>query len=53
MTVQRDPDAILAAWLEEGPTGLPEPTRRAIAVEHPNHQPTTASALDAVEETRR
>ena len=32
MTVQRDPDAILAAWLEEGPTVLPEPTRRAIAV---------------------
>ena len=32
MTVQRDPDAILAAWLEEGPTGLPEPSRRAIAV---------------------
>ena len=39
MTVQRDPDAILAAWLEEGPTGLPEPSRRAIAVEHPNHRP--------------
>ncbi len=32
MNVTRDPDAILAAWLEEGPTGLPEPTRRAIAV---------------------
>jgi hypothetical protein len=32
MTVQRDPDAILAAWLEEGPTALPEPTRRSIAV---------------------
>jgi hypothetical protein len=32
MNVQRDPDAILAAWLEEGPTGLPEPTRRAIGV---------------------
>ena len=32
MTVKRDPDAILAAWLEEGPTALPEPTRRAIAV---------------------
>ena len=28
----RDPDAILAAWLEEGPTQLPETTRRAIAV---------------------
>jgi hypothetical protein len=32
MTVKRDPDAILAAWLEEGPTALPESTRRAIAV---------------------
>jgi hypothetical protein len=32
MTAKRDPDAILAAWLEEGPTALPEPTRRAIAV---------------------
>lgn len=28
----RDPDSILTAWLEEGPTQLPEPTRRAIAV---------------------
>jgi len=32
MNVERDPDAILAAWLEEGPTALPDPTRRAIAV---------------------
>jgi hypothetical protein len=32
MSTPRDPDAILAAWLEEGPTALPEPTRRAIAV---------------------
>ena len=32
MTVKRDPDAILAAWLDEGPIALPEPTRRAIAV---------------------
>jgi hypothetical protein len=32
MNVQRDPDAILAEWLEEGPTVLPEQTRRAIAV---------------------
>jgi hypothetical protein len=32
MSIRRDPDAILAAWLEEGPTALPEPTRRAIAV---------------------
>ena len=32
MTVLRDPDAILAAWLEEGPDRLPEATARAIAV---------------------
>ena len=32
MNVHRDPDAILAAWLEEGPDVLPESTRRAIAV---------------------
>lgn len=31
-TTPRDPDAILAAWLEEGPDQLPEATRRAIAV---------------------
>jgi len=39
MTVKRDPDAILAAWLEEGPTALPEPTRRAISANtRSNHQ---------------
>jgi hypothetical protein len=32
MTTRRDPDAILAAWLEEGPDVLPESTRRAIDV---------------------
>ena len=32
MTVKRDPDAILAAWLEDGPNRLPDATRRAIAV---------------------
>lgn len=32
MNVTRDPDAILAAWLGEGPHALPESTRRAIAV---------------------
>ena len=32
MTVKRDPDAILAAWLEDGPNRLPEATKRAIAV---------------------
>lgn len=30
MTAQRDPDVILAAWLDEGPTELPGVTRRAI-----------------------
>jgi hypothetical protein len=32
MNVTHDPDAILAAWIEEGPTRLPEATRRAIGV---------------------
>ena len=32
MTTRRDPDAILGAWLEEGPDRLPESTRRAIEV---------------------
>lgn len=32
MTAPRDPDEILAAWLDEGPTRLPESTRRAILV---------------------
>ena len=32
MTTPRDPDQILAAWLDEGPSALPEPTRRAISV---------------------
>lgn len=30
MNVQRDPDSILNAWLDEGPTDLPDATRRAI-----------------------
>jgi len=32
MTAPRDPDSILSAWLDEGPTRLPESTRRAILV---------------------
>jgi hypothetical protein len=32
MNVIRDPDAIVSAWLEEGPDVLPDSTRRAIAV---------------------
>jgi hypothetical protein len=30
MTTQHEPDSIIAAWLEEGPTTLPSTTRRAI-----------------------
>lgn len=30
MNVTRDPDSILDAWLDEGPTDLPDATRRAI-----------------------
>ena len=30
MNVKREPEAILAAWLDEGPTDLPDVTRRAI-----------------------
>jgi hypothetical protein len=35
MTIHRDPDEILAAWLDEGPSRLPEQTRRAISVALP------------------
>lgn len=35
MTTPRDPDEILAAWLDEGPTRLPDATRRAIVVALP------------------
>jgi hypothetical protein len=31
MTTPRDPETVIAAWLDEGPTELPEPNRRAIA----------------------
>jgi hypothetical protein len=30
MNAPRDPDSVLAAWLDEGPTDLPDVTRRAI-----------------------
>lgn len=33
MTPPREQSAVVAAWLEEGPTELPESTRRAIAVD--------------------
>ena len=32
MTTPREPDTMISAWLEEGPTELPEATRRAITV---------------------
>lgn len=35
MNVQRDPDSILGAWLDEGPTDLPDATRRAILTSLP------------------
>ena len=38
MTTPRDPDEILAAWLEEGPVLLPDQTRRAIVVALPTIQ---------------
>ncbi len=38
MTTPRDPDEILAGWLEEGPTRLPDQTRRAISVAIPTTQ---------------
>jgi hypothetical protein len=35
MTAERDLDTILAAWLDEGPTDLPDATRRAIVTALP------------------
>src|SRR6478752_3079374 len=35
MTTPRDPDEILAAWLDEGPVRLPDQTRRSILVALP------------------
>jgi len=35
MTTPRDPDEILSAWLDEGPTRIPDQTRRAIVVAIP------------------
>jgi hypothetical protein len=32
MNLPRDPDAIIATWLDDGPIDLPDETRRAIAV---------------------
>jgi hypothetical protein len=35
MNATRDLDSVLAAWLDEGPTGLPDETRRAILIALP------------------
>jgi hypothetical protein len=35
MTIRHDPDEIVTAWLEEGPTRLPDQARRAISVALP------------------
>ena len=45
MTTSRDPDEILAAWLDEGPTRLPAQTRRAIAVALPTNHNAGAAAV--------
>ena len=37
MNVQRDPDAILAAWLEEGPNAPPRANEASDRGQHPNH----------------
>lgn len=35
MTAHRDPDVVVAAWLDEGPSDLPDATRRAILTSLP------------------
>jgi hypothetical protein len=45
----RDPDSVLAAWLDEGPTDLPDATRRAILTA----LPTTPQARDGLFAPRR
>ena len=49
MNVQRDPDPILAAWLHEGPTRLPDADAAGDRGIHPNHPSIAASELVAVE----
>jgi hypothetical protein len=38
MSASRDPETVLAAWLDEGPTDLPDATRRAILAALPTTQ---------------
>jgi hypothetical protein len=38
MSATRDPETVLAAWLDEGPTDLPDATRRAILTAIPTTQ---------------
>ena len=49
MTVQRDPDAILAAWLEEGPDPAPRGHEAGDRRNHPNHPSNAAPDVAAVE----
>ena len=49
MTVQRDPDAILAAWLEDGPDPAPRGHEARDRGDHPNHPSVAAADVAAVE----
>jgi hypothetical protein len=49
MNASRDPETILAAWLDEGPTDLPDATRRAILTA----LPTTSQARRGLFAPRR
>ena len=45
MSIQRDPNAIIAAWIDDGPTDLPGTTRRAITTSLPITQQRRGSGL--------
>ena len=49
MTAQRDPDAILAAWLEDGPARLPDADEAGDRGDHPNDPSIAAPDVGAVE----
>ena len=52
MNVQRDPDAILAAWLEDGPRAAPRRHEARDRGHHPNHPSIAAPDVGAVEGSR-
>jgi hypothetical protein len=52
MNVKRDPDAILAAWLDEGPTRLPDAHATGDRGLHPNDTSIAASEMAAVDGIR-